>query len=193
MPHSGCITFGKRHGKLGEWWWTPKAHRLKDTFLSRLCQGSHPQPLYCREGRGNGLAIAVCSSTSFVPLLQGTRECGATIGRSALVHSFSLGLKPLYAARQSLVKSIADLCSHIWLDSMHKSDLRSSSASSNMGRFNHVVCRPVVIKSCVLHRRDTIMLLNRVTEVINYWQEEGDRHELNEARSSFPDCVFQGA
>lgn len=41
--------------------------------------------------------------------------------------------------------------------------------------------------------RDTIMLLNRVTEVINYWQEEGDRHELDEARSSFPDCVFQGA
>ncbi|KAK9822404.1 hypothetical protein WJX74_001791 [Apatococcus lobatus] len=41
--------------------------------------------------------------------------------------------------------------------------------------------------------RDTIMLLNRVTEVINYWQEEGDRHELDEARTSFPDCVFQGA
>eukprot|EP00210_Caulerpa_lentillifera_P007195 g6885.t1 len=40
---------------------------------------------------------------------------------------------------------------------------------------------------------DQVCLLNRVTEVINYWQEGETRHTLEEARSTFPDCVFMGA
>jgi 30S ribosomal protein 3 len=53
--------------------------------------------------------------------------------------------------------------------------------------------------------RDRIVLLNRLTEVINYWQDqvaaEGEngaadaqpRPTIDEARSTFPDCSFAGA
>mmetsp|Transcript_19816 Transcript_19816/g.47285 ORF Transcript_19816/g.47285 Transcript_19816/m.47285 type:complete len:182 (+) Transcript_19816:112-657(+) len=44
-----------------------------------------------------------------------------------------------------------------------------------------------------ISQRDTILLLNRTTEVINYWQEEGEKHTLDEAREAFPDCDFFGA
>eukprot|EP01024_Parvocaulis_polyphysoides_P035252 TRINITY_DN31204_c1_g1_i1.p1 TRINITY_DN31204_c1_g1~~TRINITY_DN31204_c1_g1_i1.p1 ORF type:complete len:231 (-),score=50.04 TRINITY_DN31204_c1_g1_i1:219-911(-) len=37
---------------------------------------------------------------------------------------------------------------------------------------------------------DQIMLMNRCTEVINYWQEEGVFHSKEEAEASFSDCIF---
>jgi len=40
--------------------------------------------------------------------------------------------------------------------------------------------------------RERIMLMNRTTEVINFWQEEETRHTLEEAREKFPECVFMG-
>jgi len=39
--------------------------------------------------------------------------------------------------------------------------------------------------------RDKVLLLNKTTEVINFWQEE-TKHSLQEARDQFPDCEFQG-
>jgi 30S ribosomal protein 3 len=51
--------------------------------------------------------------------------------------------------------------------------------------------------------RDRIVLLNRLTEVINFWQDtvaaEGEnadaapRPTIDEARGMFPDCSFTGA
>jgi len=41
--------------------------------------------------------------------------------------------------------------------------------------------------------RDAVLLLNRTTEVINFWQEEGVKHTLSEAREKFPDCEFIGS
>ena len=40
---------------------------------------------------------------------------------------------------------------------------------------------------------DRVGLLNRTTEVINFWQDEDDHgHSLGEARDKFPDCSFSG-
>jgi len=41
--------------------------------------------------------------------------------------------------------------------------------------------------------RDKVVLLNRLTEVINFWQEEEAKHSVDEARGAFPDCGFAGA
>lgn len=41
--------------------------------------------------------------------------------------------------------------------------------------------------------RDKVLLLNRTTEVINFWQTEGDKPSLQQAQDSFPDCVFKGS
>jgi|AntDeeMinimDraft_4_1070355.scaffolds.fasta_scaffold127561_1 30S ribosomal protein 3 len=38
--------------------------------------------------------------------------------------------------------------------------------------------------------RDNVTLLNRVTEVINYWQDGEVKHSIEEARALFPDCQF---
>jgi 30S ribosomal protein 3 len=39
--------------------------------------------------------------------------------------------------------------------------------------------------------REKVLLLNRCTEVINFWQDES-KHSLAEARAKFPDCVVSG-
>ena len=40
--------------------------------------------------------------------------------------------------------------------------------------------------------REKVVLLNRCTEVINFWQDE-NKHSVQEARKKFPDCHFQGS
>ncbi|GFR49440.1 hypothetical protein Agub_g11498 [Astrephomene gubernaculifera] len=41
--------------------------------------------------------------------------------------------------------------------------------------------------------RDRIILLNRLTQLINFWQDEEVKHSLEEARAEFPDCYFAAA
>jgi 30S ribosomal protein 3 len=43
-----------------------------------------------------------------------------------------------------------------------------------------------------VEEREKVLLLNRCTEVINFWQDE-NKHSLSEAQEKFPDCRFQGS
>lgn len=38
--------------------------------------------------------------------------------------------------------------------------------------------------------RDKVILLNRLTEVINFWQQEPAKPTIEQARATFPDCAF---
>lgn len=38
-----------------------------------------------------------------------------------------------------------------------------------------------------------MLLLNKTTEVINFWQDEGVKHSVEEAREKFDDCHFEGS
>lgn len=41
--------------------------------------------------------------------------------------------------------------------------------------------------------RERVLLLNKTTEVINFWQDEAEKHTVEEAREKFDDCHFEGA
>ena len=43
-----------------------------------------------------------------------------------------------------------------------------------------------------IFHRDKVILLNRTTEVINYWQQEGEKPTLEQVRAAIPDCSFMG-
>ena len=41
--------------------------------------------------------------------------------------------------------------------------------------------------------RDKIILLNKTTEIINFWQDSEVKKTVEEARTAFPDCMFSGS
>lgn len=43
-----------------------------------------------------------------------------------------------------------------------------------------------------ISERDKVLLLNKTTEVINFWQDEEEKHTLKDAVQQFPDCKFDG-
>lgn len=44
-----------------------------------------------------------------------------------------------------------------------------------------------------ISEEDQIALLNKATEVINYWQEEGRNRPMSEAQGKFPEVIFTGS
>lgn len=53
------------------------------------------------------------------------------------------------------------------------------------------------LKACLeskpwVSERDRVLLLNQTTEVINFWQDEENKHTLEEAKEAFESCRFDG-
>lgn len=46
---------------------------------------------------------------------------------------------------------------------------------------------------CSCSCRDKIILLNKTTEIINFWQDSEVKKTVAEAKEAFPDCTFQGS
>jgi 30S ribosomal protein 3 len=43
-----------------------------------------------------------------------------------------------------------------------------------------------------ISERERIEILNKATEIINYWQEQGKKSSFGEVQSKFPDLIFAG-
>lgn len=43
-----------------------------------------------------------------------------------------------------------------------------------------------------ISEKETVELLNKATEIINYWQEQGKKSSFLEVQSKFPDIIFAG-
>nr|BDA97528.1 putative ribosomal protein 3 [Cryptomonas tetrapyrenoidosa] len=43
-----------------------------------------------------------------------------------------------------------------------------------------------------ISERERIEILNKATEIINYWQEQGKKSSFTEVQSKFPDLIFAG-
>lgn len=43
-----------------------------------------------------------------------------------------------------------------------------------------------------ISERETVEILNKATEIINYWQEQGKKCSFLEVQSKFPDLIFAG-
>lgn len=44
-----------------------------------------------------------------------------------------------------------------------------------------------------IDERSKILLLNKTTEVINFWQDEETTHKIADATAKFPECSFRGS
>ncbi|UZQ56415.1 30S ribosomal protein PSRP-3 [Trichothermofontia sichuanensis B231] len=44
-----------------------------------------------------------------------------------------------------------------------------------------------------ISEQDRVLLLNKATEVINYWQEEGRKLSVTDAQAKFPEVTFVGS
>ena len=71
-------------------------------------------------------------------------------------------------------------CSAAWLSTHH--------GDASITHF-HTGCILTILSPLPSHR-DKVILLNRLTEVINFWQAEDTKHTVEEARQKFPDCAF---
>jgi 30S ribosomal protein 3 len=44
-----------------------------------------------------------------------------------------------------------------------------------------------------INEKERVELLNKTTEIINYWQEEGKKQSIAELQAKFPDFIFAGS